>query len=216
MGTSQRILTTSLWVVAVMGMLAIVGTGLWGKHRDDDRAFAVRANDSVEETTPPMSLFDLPKFKLADQDGKTITDADLRGHVFIASFIFTHCAGPCPMILSKMSALQKTLEGSPVKLVTFTVDPERDTPDVLKLKGQALAADFSRWTFITGDKQSVQETIEAMLMPRPVADQDQQILHETHLYLFDAAGKCQKRYSINFEEEMAKLPKDAEGLCRGQ
>ena len=72
MRPSQKILTTTLWIVAVMGMLAVVGSGLWGAHRPDEPSFAVRA----EENDQP--LFEMPAFKLVDQDGNAFTDESLR------------------------------------------------------------------------------------------------------------------------------------------
>jgi cytochrome oxidase Cu insertion factor (SCO1/SenC/PrrC family) len=115
--------------------------------------------------------------------------------------------------MSKLSLLQKTLPDANIKLVSFTVDPEFDTPAVLKQRADALHADPSRWTFVTGEKDAVEETLHQMLQPNPNQGKDEPLMHDTHLYLFDAAGKCRKRYSISDEDEMAKLLVDAKSLA---
>ena len=210
MRPSQQILTTTLWAVAVMGMLAIVGTGLWGAHRPDDPSFVVRAAEESND----QPLFEMPAFKLVDQNSNPFTDESLRGHVWIGSFVFTRCAGPCPIIMSKLAVLQKTLPEANIRLVSFTVDPEFDTPTVLKQRADELHADPAKWSFVTGDKDAVDETLHQFLQPNPNQGKDQPLMHDTHLYLFDAAGKCRKRYSINDEDEMAKLVVDAKARWR--
>jgi len=73
----------------------------------------------------------VPEFQLINQDGKNFGSADLRGKIWIADFVYSTCPGPCPMISSRMSELQKPLEKTDVHLVSFTVDPDKDTPKVL-------------------------------------------------------------------------------------
>src|SRR5581483_10022620 len=101
MSTPQKILTTSLWALAALGMLLFLALSNARKNPDPMLAVTNGAAGELPE------LFDLPKFKLLDQDGHEFTDAQLRGHPFVASFVFTHCAGPCPMMFNKMSAMQK-------------------------------------------------------------------------------------------------------------
>jgi cytochrome oxidase Cu insertion factor (SCO1/SenC/PrrC family) len=161
----------------------------------------------------PQPLFELPKFKLLDQDGKEFTDENLRGKPFVACFVFTHCAGPCPMMFGKMSKMQANVPNPNVKLVSFTVDPERVTPAVLKEKAKELKAEDGRWFFLTGDKDSVQKVLRDMLQPKP-QEGDSPLLHDTHFYLFDKNGTCVARYSINDDAEMARLAKDADALAK--
>src|SRR3954453_16069079 len=157
MGTTQKILTTTLWGTAVLAMLLILA--LSSAKKPTAPMLAV-SNDENEDL--PV-LFELPKFKLLDQDGKDFTDGQLRGKPFVASFVFTHCAGPCPMIFGKMKQMQTNVPNPNIRLVTFTVDPDRDTPAVLKEKAKQLGADEGRWTFLTGDKDSVHKLLKDML-----------------------------------------------------
>jgi cytochrome oxidase Cu insertion factor (SCO1/SenC/PrrC family) len=172
---------------------------------------AAATTENSDNADMPV-LFDLPKFKLLDQDGHDFTDAQLRGKPFVASFVFTHCAGPCPMMFGKMAAMQKSVPNPNIKLVTFTVDPQHDTPEVLKKKAKDLGADESRWYFLTGDKDSVHALFKGMLMPTPGPDDDA-LMHTTQFYLFDAAGQCRGRYFSTVDEQMEALTKDAETLA---
>ena len=160
----------------------------------------------------PEPLFDLPTFKLLDQDGKEFTDAQLRGKPIVASFVFTHCAGPCPMMFAKMAAMQKAVPNPNIKLVTFTVDPAHDTPEVLKVKARQLGADEDRWHFLTGDKDAVHNVLKGMKMPTPGPDDDP-LMHTTRFFLFDAAGKCRGTYISTLDQDMEKLTADANALA---
>lgn len=88
--------------------------------------------------------FPVGDFTLTDQDGRTVRPSDpaLAGKVWIASFIFTHCTGPCPQVTATMARLQGEFADRPdVRLLTFTVDPENDTPEVLKKYAARFGAD---------------------------------------------------------------------------
>lgn len=206
MGKPQKILTTALWCLTVLGMLLFLALSSARKNPQ-----AMPTMNAAESSDLPV-LFDLPAFKLLDQDGHEFTDAGLRGKPFVASFVFTHCAGPCPMMFGKMKQMQTNVPDSNIRLVTFTVDPERDTPAVLKEKAKQLGANEDRWIFLTGDKDAVHKLLKDMLMPTPGPDDDP-LMHTTQFYLFDAAGECRGRYYSTVDDDMAQLKKDAEMLA---
>src|SRR5688572_16142191 len=140
MAKIQKAVTIILWSVLVCAMLGVVGFGMWGRS-------ASRADLPI--------LYEAAPFALVNQDNQPVTDRDLRGNVWVAAFIFTHCAGPCPMMSARMAQLQSAVPDKDVKLVSFTVDPDRDTPAVLKEYAQRFNADESRWYFLTGEKQAI-------------------------------------------------------------
>src|SRR3954470_19515440 len=99
---------------------------------------------------PLPVLGEIPKFELLNQQGSKFHRSALDGHVWIADFIFTNCESSCPRMSSKMHLVQGAT-GPQVKLVSFTVDPARDTPQALAEYGKKYSADTTRWTFLTGD-----------------------------------------------------------------
>lgn len=113
------------------------------------------------ERTPPLDDFDAaPRFALIDQDGRPVETEALRGKVVLINFIYTNCQDICPLLSVTMKAIQERLRdegllGSAALLFSITVDPERDTPDVLREYGAARGADLEVWRFLTGPKLAV-------------------------------------------------------------
>ena len=131
-------------------------------------------------------------FALVERSGDAVSDATLADRVWIASFIFTRCKLSCPRITSVMKSLQDRLAGSDVKLVSISVDPEHDTPEVLREYAKTFAADPDRWWFLTGPKDATLEMIRsrflltAMTNPAPAPDgSDEAIIHSDRLALVD-------------------------------
>ncbi|PWU13993.1 MAG: cytochrome c oxidase assembly protein [Verrucomicrobia bacterium] len=107
---------------------------------------------------PLPVLGQVADFTLTNQDGRTVSLADLRGHVWVTDIIFTRCTGPCLRMTGLMRQLQEALPpGNQAKFVTLTTDPEYDTPAVLKTRANQFNADPSRWLFLTGTKKQIAE-----------------------------------------------------------
>src|SRR2546430_12600177 len=130
------------WIV--WGGLAVVMLAILG-------AFVVSKSG---RTVPPLPVYAaVPIFSLTNQFGRVISLSDLAGKVWVADIIFTRCPGPCLTMTKQLSELQKALSATePVKLVSLTVDPEFDTPEVLKRYGERFDASADRWDFLTGKK----------------------------------------------------------------
>src|SRR5437016_4884837 len=112
----------------------------------------------------------VPSFQLVNQNEQPFGSAQLAGKIWIADFIYTMCPGPCPMISSRMSELQKPLEKTDVHLVSFTVDPVKDTPQVLRGYADKLQAEPGRWDFLTGP-QSTLYTLSRDRFKLPVGEE---------------------------------------------
>ena len=98
----------------------------------------------------------VPDFHLTEASAKPISLADLKGKVWVADFIYTHCAGSCPMMTSELSRLDTILRRMPeVQFVSITVDPNRDTPAELAQYAEENHLSRSRWYFLTGDYQAI-------------------------------------------------------------
>jgi protein SCO1 len=120
---------------------------------------------------PPPVLGRMEAFWVYDQRGKAVQLADLDGTIWIADFIFTGCQAACPMLTSKMRALQRHLEERertlghrlPIRLVSFSVDPDVDTPDKLAAYATKWGVDQERWLFLTGPLAEVDRAVTRSL-----------------------------------------------------
>lgn len=135
-----------LWGVCVLVTLIGVGLGL--------RVGLESASWRVGNDLPRP--WEVPDFALIERSGQSVARADLLGKVWIASIIFTRCVEECPLVSSHMARLQDAFAAEPdVRLVSITVDPVYDTPDVLTRYAQSFAAQPQRWLFLTGDKATI-------------------------------------------------------------
>src|SRR5437667_7468220 len=160
----------------------------------------------------------VPEFVLLNQDGKNFGSAELRGKIWIADFIYTTCPGPCPMISSRMSELQKPLEKTEVHLVSFSVDPEKDTPAILRSYAERLQAEPGRWDFLTGPKSAIYKLSHDgfKLAVSDGSDAQGIPVHSTRMVLVDRHGAIRGYYDATEPEAVTKLVADTNHLLREQ
>ncbi|WP_185970463.1 MULTISPECIES: SCO family protein [unclassified Mesorhizobium] len=118
-----------------------------------------QAHDAPHDQRLP-AIGPAPDFTLTSQDRARVSLSDFRGKVIAIAFIYTYCTDVCPMLTANMASVQEKLGfafGSKIDFVSITVDPERDTPDVLKEYAQNFGADLKGWSFLTGDPAVVHE-----------------------------------------------------------
>lgn len=109
---------------------------------------------SVEPVDSLPIISDLPIFNLTNQFGLKFDQADLLGRVWLVDIIFTRCPGPCAMMTRRMAEVQKLVPADlPIGFLSLTTDPDFDTPAILESYGERFGADFSRWQFVTGQKE---------------------------------------------------------------
>jgi protein SCO1/2 len=162
------------------------------------------AAHDVSQEQPLPTIAPAPDFKLTSQDGKPIALADLRGKVVAVTFIFTLCSATCPVLTPMMSMVQDRLGpdfGTNVAFVSITVDPDRDTPDVLKLYAQMHGADVPGWTFLTGEPAAVQNVIRryGVLASKTV---DGDVEHSFLTSIIDRRGVLRVQYlGVRFDPE---------------
>jgi protein SCO1/2 len=160
----------------------------------------------------------VPIFQLTNQDGQPFGSTQLLGKIWIADFIFTTCPGPCPMISTRMSELQKPLEKTDVHLVSFTVDPAKDTPEVLRGYAEKLRAQAGRWNFLTGP-QSVIYELSRDGFKLAVSDGREETgipVHSTRMVLVDRHGDIRGYYDATEPDAVTKLVADTSHLLREQ
>lgn len=172
-------------------------------------AFAALACRSKPEL--PV-LGSVPEFSLVDQNARPVTRRAFDGKVWVAAFMFTRCPTICPRITQRMRALQvKAREQRvPLTLVSFSVDPENDTPPVLRDYAARYQADLAGWSFLTGDYSVISRTavegFKLALEGRADAGApDFGILHGSHLVLVDRAGSIRGFYRTSDDSEMERL-----------
>jgi cytochrome oxidase Cu insertion factor (SCO1/SenC/PrrC family) len=163
---------------------------------------AVVAGLAVASCTPPARVpgaaaddlrFPLPDFRLTERSGKAVAKADLAGKVWVASFVFTRCSGPCPAVTATVARLQAELAGEPnVRFVTFTVDPDRDDPGELKKYADRYRADPEKWLFLTGQEAEIHalmtDGFKLGVARRPDPKPGDEFDHSTRLAVVDKAG----------------------------
>lgn len=166
---------------------------------------------STEPTQPDLD-YPVGEFSLTERSGKTITDKDLRGQVWIGSFIFTRCSGPCPAVTNTMARLQNELKdemnASKLKLVTFTVDPARDDLNALKDYANTRQADPNNWLFLTGDEKTIHTLMKEQFkqaverkLGTDVKPGDE-FGHGTRLVLVDKSGVIRAMYEGLPDDDM--------------
>ena len=159
----------------------------------------------------------IPSFQLVNQDGERFGSAQLLGKIWIADFIFTACPGPCPMISSRMSELQKPLGKTDVHLVSFTVDPEKDTPEVLRGYAEKLHAQPKRWDFLTGPKSAIYDlSRNGFKLAASDSEEDGIPVHSTRMILVDRHGEIRGYYEATAPDAVTKLLADTSHLLREQ
>jgi protein SCO1 len=160
----------------------------------------------------------VPSFQFINQSGQPFGSAQLAGKIWIADFIYTTCPGPCPMISSRMSELQKPLEKTDVHLVSFSVDPEKDTPQVLRGYAEKLHAQPGQWDFLTGPKSGIYKVSHDgfKLAVSDGSDMQGIPVHSTRMVLVDRRGEIRGYYDATEPEAITKLLADMNHLLREQ
>jgi protein SCO1/2 len=170
------------------------------------------ASCSVPKNLPILGQ--VAPFHLTSQSGQDFDSARLTGHVWVADFIFTNCEGPCPRMSGYMRALQKATTDLPdLKMVSFTVDPKRDTPPVLSEYGKSFSADSDRWYFLTGDPKILDGLDHDSFKLGNVGSQ---MDHSTRFVLVDAKRQIRGYYGIASGDPVTDLARDARRLMKEQ
>ena len=153
-----------------------------------------RTPDPTSQAVPPSPV---PAFRLTERSGQKLTNADLLGKVWVASFIFTRCSGPCPSVTGNVARLQaelKLADTPDLRLVSFTFDPEQDTPDELRKYAEGFRAHPDRWLFLTGPEDELHALAKSGFKigvtrnDDPAAKPGEKYQHTTYLAVVDKRG----------------------------
>ncbi len=203
-GSSPKRLPFLAWVIAFL----VAGLLITGANR--------LFRGSERKTTDSNSVIGtVPDFRFTTQDGKTLSRADLLGKVWVVDFFFTRCPGPCPMMSSRMAEISKELKkAKDVRLVSVSIDPENDTPEVLSEYATRLNADPSRWIFLTGPKKEIDEFTTKGMLQVLATDPAGVPTHSTRFLVVDREGKIRSARKLEEPELVQKLLIDIGSLLR--
>jgi protein SCO1 len=144
-----------------------------------------------------------PDFTLITQDGSKLASSELKGNVLLVSFIFTTCNCTCPATTHRMSQIQEEIKSRSlfkdgrVRLLSISLDPARDTPEVLRGYMRLYDADPAHWTFLTGSPDQVSGVVKSWGMwAKPAANG--QLDHPSRIFLVDAQYRIREIYNLNF------------------
>ena len=201
--------STTSWKMTLIAIPLVTLVGLLWLQR-------VEVNALRQRTVSKYGT--VPIFQLTNQDGQPFGSTQLRGKIWIADFIYTTCPGPCPIISNRMSELQKPLEKTDVHLVSFTVDPAKDTPEVLRGYAAQLHAQHERWDFLTGPQPIIYElSRDGFKLAISDGHDDAGIpVHSTRMILVDRHGDIRGYYDAAESDAITKLIADTTHLLREQ
>lgn len=151
-------------------------------------------------------LSKVPDFTFTNENGKPFGSKDLKGKVYIANFIFTSCQTSCPKLLGKIQTVQHRIRGviDRAAIVTFTVDPQNDTPEVLYSKAREMKANPNVWRFLTAPASETKKLlIEGFKVPmgdKVIAENVMDVAHSNKLVLVDQEGQIRGYYSTEKDD----------------
>lgn len=196
-------------LLALVGLVALITIGVAGRALHGQAA------------EPPAIRIPLPAFELTDQRGARFGLEQLRGRVWIADFIFTTCPTVCPKLTQRMSEIERRGRdlGDALHLVTFTVDPENDTPAVLAAYAASQRLPLERWTFLTGPLDQIESTVldgfKIAMGKKESSPGLFSIFHGERLVLVDQQGAIRGYYEAN-DDGIEAILRDAGALVKSR
>jgi protein SCO1 len=202
--------TAPIWgilIIALGGLMVAMGWKAYG--------------DWMNRMLPVIGT--IPEFELVNKGGAQFGKKDLEGKIWIANFIFTRCAGPCPVQSYQLSSIQERLlrERHDIKLISFTVDPGYDTPAVLTEYASRYEKAPGQWHWLTGNEDQImnlaREHFKVTAEPGlPTPENPHAIMHSTHFILVDGKGNIRGYYSSGENASLDKVASDARRLLGTQ
>jgi protein SCO1/2 len=195
-----------VWVIVFAAAAALIGG-----------AYLVLKDTRPAPPSAPLEKFaQVPAFEFTDQTGTPFGSENLKGKIWIANFIFTRCKGPCPLISTRMADLNTKLNKlrDGVVLVSFTVDPDYDTPEVLTKYGELLGANPAHWKFLTGQPDSIKDFVVKGLLQPLSKEPDGTPAHSQRFVIVDGEGWIRGFQNGEDPEVVQKLMVDIGGLLR--
>lgn len=174
----------------------------------------------VDSTVQYVSKYHtIADFSFINQNGKTVTQKDYEGKVYVADFFFTTCGSICPKMTTNLVDVQKAIKNNPkVKLLSLSVFPETDTVPALKAYAKKYGVIDSKWNLVTGDKKEIytmaRKSYLAVKMGKPEELYD--MVHTENFVLVDQKRRVRGFYDGTKKEEIQRLIEDINWLCENE
>jgi cytochrome oxidase Cu insertion factor (SCO1/SenC/PrrC family) len=192
----------ALWITILATL--IVGYGGWWAYQRLS-ADSLRFPGGAPRTPKPAAEFlagKKPSFSLTERSGKSFDTAELKGNVWVVTFFYTSCPGPCFRQSQALQQVQKDLAGRDVRFVSITCDPGVDTPAQLRKYAERFNADPARWLFLTGEFDSIQGIAQKQFL-LPLDNQS----HSDRAIVIDHRGEIRDVFDTLDPDEMKKMTK---------
>ncbi|MBI3602578.1 MAG: SCO family protein [Candidatus Omnitrophica bacterium] len=167
----------------------------------------------LRQPSPALGVYgQVGDFHLINSNSQTASLKDLQGKVWVADFFFTTCGNLCPMMNAHMSRLHELFKPyQDVRLVSFSVNPENDTPQALKAYAEKFHADTRRWIFLTGSREDITKVAVGSFK---LGDIREPIFHSSYFILVDRKGQIRGYYDSTDSKNIEKIIKDLKQLIR--
>ena len=166
----------------------------------------------TSDQEPLPVIGSIPEFEFIDSEGQSVNLNTLKGKVWVADFIFTTCTMACPIMTDNMNTIHKKYKkNDDLRLVSISVYPEYDTPEVLKEYASQYDANTDKWHFLTGKEATVKNIIKNGFK---IGDDEDIIFHSEKFALVDKNGMIRSYYNGMKTEDMDKLKKDINRLLK--
>ncbi|MEN3002417.1 MAG: SCO family protein [Armatimonadota bacterium] len=204
----MRWLTGLAWLLLIFAMLALL-LALWRRHD---------ALVASSEALPILGTVQTD-FTLTTQWGEKLSLSDLKGKVWVAYFFFSTCPSICPIMNQNMVAVQEAIREMPdVVIVGFTVDPETDTPEVLRRYGERFGVQRGKWYYLTGDKKLIytvaRQSFKLAAEPNPQPDTTHDFIHSEKFVLVDQQGRIRNYYTGTDKASVQQLIADIQRVAK--
>ncbi len=202
------------WLKQVLGSGQELGGGqVWGIGQLVRVLVLCVLLGACSKPLPLEVLSSVPEFTLTDQTGREFASSKLKGKIWVANFIFTNCMGPCPRMTGQMKQVQNAVYAlNDVRLISFTVDPARDTPEALADYAKRNKAGTDQWSFLIGSQETLHNLKRHAFL---LGDVTGQLDHSTRFALVDRKGRVRAFYDTTEDGAIKRVIRDVRAL-RGE
>ena len=201
-------------------LFIVFALSIWSCSKNSDRLPILGERDTVKRTVDGKEVVDtiyhtIPDFKFVNQEGDTVTAQNFKDKIYVADFFFTTCPTICPVMKKQLKKVYEKIQGqNDIAILSHTIDPEHDTPAVLKEYAQDLGVKGTQWMFVTGNREKIYEIGEKQYLVVAGADSTAPggYIHSGAFVLIDKEKRVRGMYNGTDDEATKRLMVDIERL----